>query len=521
MKAKATSRSLRVLRVAARRTWRRVSRRSLSGKPLSRRGQPLNVVERAKRNARKRGVALILVLGSLAILAVMLTEFQDETSADLGHALSERDGIKAEYAAKSGVNLARLLIAAEPTIRKAVAPLFMMMRRGPPQIPVWEFADQVLGAFNDKEGAQKFRVLAGTGLAEGENLGMDGAGFEIVIVDEDSKLNLNSAAKGDAFSQQRLALQVLGLLAGPQYDPLFEERDSRGNFHSREDLCSAIVDWTDPDFDKFPCDISGQFVAAGAEDNSYQLLDPRYERKNAAFDSMDELHLVSGISDDIWASFIEPDPLDPKKRVATVWGQGKVNVNTANAQTLLAIICGSAVEGTPLCIDPVEQAKFLTVVGMLRSLTAGAPMFSSEKGFVSALKGKGMFGSVMTALEMQPIVFRSDDEVMKSVSAESKVFSIYATGKATSGTRKTLRRIHAVVDFRGAPVPPDLGVLLAAAAKTGEAQANTGQMSDEQIRQQQQAALPPGQLPEGATEDTLQGAFRPDPGGRIIYYRNE
>jgi general secretion pathway protein K len=486
------------------------------------RGERLTRSQRFKRSARARGVALVLVLGSLAILAVMLTEFQDETSADLGHALSERDGIKAEYAAKSGLNLARLLIASEPTIRKAVAPLFMMMRRGPPQIPVWEFADQILGAFNDKTGAQRFRSLVGTGLAEGENLGLDGAGFELIVVDEDSKLNLNGAAKGDAFSEQRLAAQILGLLAGPQNNPLFEQRDAKGNFHSREDICSAIVDWTDPDADSFPCDISGQFVASGSEDNFYQMLQPGYERKNAAFDSLDELHLVRGMSDDVWSVFIEPDPLDPKKRVATVWGQGKVNVNTANAQTLLAIICGSAVEGTPLCIDPIEAAKFLTVVGMLRSLTAGAPMFSSEKGFVAALKGKGMFGSVMTALEMQPITFRSDDEVIKSVSAESKVFSIYATGSATSGTRRTQRQIHAVVDFRGAPEPPDIAKLIAAANKAGGDGSSTSlDLSDEQLRQQQQAALPQGSLPDGATEDALKAAFRPDPAGRIIYYRNE
>ncbi|HEX2730811.1 MAG TPA: type II secretion system protein GspK [Polyangiaceae bacterium] len=491
-----------------------------------RRPRRLTVFERGK---RRRGVALVLVLGSLAILAVMLTEFQDETSADLGHALSERDGIKAEYAAKSGLNLARLLIASEPTIRKAVAPLFMMMRRGPPQIPVWEFADQVLGAFNDAEGASQFKSLTGIALTQGQNLGLEGAGFEIVVVDEDSKLNLNSAAKGDAFSQQRMAVQILGLLAGPQNNPLFDQKDSRGNFNTRQDVCSALVDWSDPDVDQFPCDISGQFVQPGAEDNFYQLLEPPYERKNGAFDSLDELHMVRGINDDFWAAFIEPDPLDPKKRVATVWGQGKVNVNTANAQTLLAVICGSAVENTPLCVDPLEQTKFLTVVGLIRTLTSGAPMFSSEKGFVQALKGQGMFGSVMTALQMQPVVFRSDDEVAKGISAESKVFSIYATGTATSGTRKTIRRIHEVVDFRGAPAPPNLLALAAAAASSaggGSAPPmDPSQMDPTQqaalMQQAGQAALPPVNLPEGATADALQGAFRPDPGGRVIYYRNE
>ncbi len=464
-----------------------------------------------RRRRQERGVALVLVLGSLAILSVMLTEFQDETSADLGHALSERDGVKAEFAAKSGIELSRLLIAAEPTIRKALAPLFMMMRRGPPQIPVWEFASSVLGAFNDERGAKDFQGLAGVGVSEGENLGIEGAGFEIQIVDEDSKLNLNGAARGDAFSQQRLAIQIMGLVSGLQYNPLFEERDANGNFTTREQVCSAIIDWTDPDQDNFPCDLSGQFVASGAEDSSYQLLTDPYERKNAAFDSLEELHLVRGVGDDFWSAFIEPDPLNPRKRVATVWGQGKVNVNTANPQTLLAVICGAAKEGTPLCFDEAEQVKFLSVLGLLQSLVPGVPMFSSPKSFISALQGKGMFGSVMTALEMQPIELRPANDLDKAISTESKVFSIYATGIAEAGTRRTLRRVHAVVDFRGAPSPVDL------LAALGEEGLPPGQDPREAL----QDARGKPDLPDGATEEALSGAFRPDPAGRIIYYRNE
>src|SRR6478609_8553510 len=80
-----------------------------------------------RRRRSQRGVALIMVLGTLTILTVMLTEFQDETSAEVGSAMTARDAVRAEYAAKSAVNLTRLLIAAEPTIRKSVALFFMAM----------------------------------------------------------------------------------------------------------------------------------------------------------------------------------------------------------------------------------------------------------------------------------------------------------------------------------------------------------------------------------------------------------
>src|SRR5512141_514300 len=57
---------------------------------------PLSV--RRRRRDRKRGVALLLVLAALAVLTVMLTEFQDEASAEFGNATAERDALKAEYA---------------------------------------------------------------------------------------------------------------------------------------------------------------------------------------------------------------------------------------------------------------------------------------------------------------------------------------------------------------------------------------------------------------------------------------
>jgi len=105
-----------------------------------------------KRRRNQRGVALILVLGSIAIMTVMLTEFQDEATSELSSALADRDALKAEYLAKSGVNLSRLLIASEPIIRQGLSIFSLMLGQKPAQVPVWEFSDRILGAFNDKDG---------------------------------------------------------------------------------------------------------------------------------------------------------------------------------------------------------------------------------------------------------------------------------------------------------------------------------------------------------------------------------
>ena len=75
------------------------------------------ISKRRRTRQRKRGIALVMVMGAIAILTVMLAEFQDETSAELAAATAQRDGVQAEYMAKSAVNLSRLLIASEPSMR--------------------------------------------------------------------------------------------------------------------------------------------------------------------------------------------------------------------------------------------------------------------------------------------------------------------------------------------------------------------------------------------------------------------
>src|SRR5262245_40733191 len=164
---------------------------------------------RRKRKARERGIALVMVMGAIAILTVMLAEFQDETSAELAAALAQRDGVQAEYMARSAVHLSRLLIASEPTMRKAIAPLFQMMKKTPPQLPVWEFSDRLLGAFNDEEASKDFSKTIGVDISQGKNLGMPGGRYELVIVDEDAKINVNQAASNQ-FAQIRIAKELMG-----------------------------------------------------------------------------------------------------------------------------------------------------------------------------------------------------------------------------------------------------------------------------------------------------------------------
>jgi general secretion pathway protein K len=370
------------------------------------------------------------------------------------------------------------------------------MRRTPPQLPVWQYADRILGAFNDKEAGKDFAGLSGLDLSRGKNLGLKGGRFEIVIVDEDSKINVNMGAANE-IAHLRLAKQLMGRMAPIQYNPLFDQRDATGNYNDRLSTCSALIDWADNDEQLYSCDVTNAPSSNSVEDGWYQLLPKPYRRKNAPYDSLEELHMVRGVTDDFWATFVDPDPTNPQKREMTVWGQGTVNVNTANALTLYALVCSGAPQA-PLCTDASQMQMFVMGVLMAQGISMGAPLFGSPGDFIATMKGQGMLGPLLTGMGMKPVTFQSEGDFGKSISTESKVFSIYAVGVVKGYRRETRVRIHAVVDFRAAPSLANLRSL--AASPTTPATAASATAS-------------------GQTSQTaITSALQPSIGGQILYF---
>jgi len=485
------------------------------------------------RRKQQRGVALIMVLSTLTILSVMLTEFQQDTSAELGSAMSERDAVQAEYSARSAIALTRLVIAAEPTIRQGLGFLLAMMRMENVQIPVWEHADLLLSVFNDEKSSKEFGATIGGSFAQTKGLGLPGTKFEVVIVDEDSKLNFNYAARGTVASGMVVTNQFMSLVRGEQYDRIFDGRDVEGNFKDRRIVCSAIVDWADPNADAEPCTPELATAAqTAAEDTFYEGLKRPYARKNAAFDSLEELHLVRGVDEEFWNTFIDPDPDNPKKRIVTVWGSDKVNINTANGITLAALVCQYA-QASPACSDPIMRAKIVSAIEMVRGFAPGMPIFRGPNSFIKALSfdpsAAATQGAAGAMPDMAQMFFQMmglpplqiNGAVLKDrIKVKSDIFSVYAKGIVKSGRRETTTRVHAVIDFRGAPPPGQLhpqqdelvkAGLLQAAAMTSATAAPS-------------ASAAPSNLPEGMdpalfTPESIISAFQASAGGQIIYYR--
>lgn len=475
--------------------------------------------KRRKRNADRRGVALLMVLGAITVLTVFLTELQQETSAGFAAALADRDALQAEYLAKSAVNLSRLLIASEPQIRTSI-PLPIPFK----QLPVWEFSDVALGPFNDETGMSAFAGMLSVDTSTGKGLGLTNGRFEVKIVDEDSKININRASPITDIDLDR---QLISLMQSPQNAPLFEGRDLDNQFSDMNTVCGAITDWADQDENLSSCYVGSQAQgASGAEDNFYQTIGLDYRRKNAAYDSLEELRLVRGMGDDFWGTFVDPNPDDPKARVLTVWGQKAINVNSANPQILLSAACSvcsggiggsssNAAQGLALCIDPMIQAQFISLLGVLR--TFPIPIFTKNSDFPNLLKTGnigGPMGSMLGPM-LAPLMAQAglpcglNAGANKQFTVTSRVFSIYADGIVPGRKRTTRVRVHAVIDTRasnpltGQGPNGTTGSALNAGASGGTGGSGGSSGSADQT------AVDPIQL------------LNSSPMGRVVYYRIE
>lgn len=119
------------------------------------------------------------------------------------------------------------------------------------------------------------------------------------LVDEERRLNLNKAPLAVL---ERLILQQAGV------------RQEEAGI-----IASAIIDWVDAD---------NELLVNGAEDFYYLGRSPAYECKDGPFESVEELLLVRGMT---------PEILERIRAQVTVFGEGAVNLNTADAAVLSAL----------------------------------------------------------------------------------------------------------------------------------------------------------------------------------------
>ena len=120
------------------------------------------------------------------------------------------------------------------------------------------------------------------------------------IIDEERKININKAKRGVI----EHLFRILGL-----------------SEMKAQNLSASIVDWRDKDSEL-------STPLGSAEDGYYRNLVDPYEAKDADFEVLDELLLVKEMTVEIF---------DEIKDFITIYGGGKVNINTASESVLLSL----------------------------------------------------------------------------------------------------------------------------------------------------------------------------------------
>lgn len=247
----------------------------------------------------EKGIALILVLVVIVLLVSLVVDFSYTMRVDLTLAANLRDEIKALYTARSGTEVARLMLKEDD--------------------PVYDSLDEDWAQFTEHPGF----------------ISQDDEGrFQGTIEDEASKIAINELVTEEGGVDEDRLKQLTRLFELLELDL---------------DLIDPIVDWLDPDDRPRPL---------GAEDEYYQGLSPPYPCKDSPLSAVEELLLVKGITEDIFYGDEEKKGL---VHYLTTFSEGKVNINTAPS-LVLQILSDSIDEGlAQALIDYRQEEPFKTV----------------------------------------------------------------------------------------------------------------------------------------------------------------
>lgn len=422
----------------------------------------------ARRDRRQRGVALIIAVVAITILTVVATEFAYNTRVDLQLAANQRDEVQAVYMARSGVALSRLLLRFQKQVDQTPIPnlggMLSQLTGGAGgaaaggqqpasslNIQLWKLARvdcHMLkglvagGGAGEEDDAPSAPPLHEDDEGQGElslapvrrSFGGFSGCFLATIQDEEEKLNLHrlNAGAGDALPT---AMRLMDLLGDKRFEFLFSREDANGVRVMPQDVIIAIKDWVDEDktqsaFD--PNNAVSPFAAGFSDENgSYSRFDPRYEAKNARFDSMDELYRVHGVNDRFMAAFRDRLTVYPDIN-------SKPNVNTDDPMMMAMAILSAAdpARPDPRLKDPVFVQEVIT---RIRAARAFSFFGMGVADFVSAVESAGI------AVNPQ---LKANVAGNRLLGDKSNTFSIKSVGEAGS-VQKTITAVVRLDDGLG------------------------------------------------------------------------
>ena len=239
-------------------------------------------------NYNKKGGALLISLFILIILSIIVGSLAVEMSIEGMLQSNKKKKYKAEILAQSGIDFAKAIIEKQDEAQEL------------------EINDMT----EDKDDFMKNALFLKRGLNVLLDLSVTNMG--------NIKINIQTAETG----------RNINKLNRNQLIEIFE----MANIPSTEwnELVDCLHDWIDP---------GDLHRLNGAESDDQFYLDKGYKVKNSFVDSIEELLLIKNWNNDILygrESDEEGDAIFGISDLLTVWGDGKVNLNTASTNLLLS-----------------------------------------------------------------------------------------------------------------------------------------------------------------------------------------
>lgn len=261
---------------------------------------------------QQSGAALLMAIFTITMLSIIANEISYESNVELIVATHSVNQVKAHYAAKAGVEISLLRIQ---IFRKAASAL-----EGQDAIPK-SMIDMIWNTPfvwpppipEDTSLVDKDQIQSAIKASNMEST------YYATIEGESGKIDINDLASPSKVIAASVRAQLLQIFASRmENDEEFSERFRGFDF---ERLMNNITDWTDENTES---------LNGGDESSNYADIDAGDAKipPNAPFKTIQELHMVSGMTDEIF------EILAPR---ITVFGSKGINVNQADKDILMSL----------------------------------------------------------------------------------------------------------------------------------------------------------------------------------------
>lgn len=236
----------------------------------------------------KKGAALIVALWTLVILSLIVSSFAFEVNLEGMLVSYKRKKFRAEMMALSGVEYAKAILDKQQEAKEI----------------------EIEDMDEDKDGFMQAALHIKRGLSTSSTIEFEGGGkFTVTLASAEAGRNINLLTR-----HQWLEILEMANVPSSDWDTMID----------------CLEDWIDQ---------GDSHGLNGAESDDPYYQDLGYPVKNGPLDSIEELLLIKGWGPDILYGKLDDEDSDQIFGIAdilTVWGDGKVNLNTASTDVLLS-----------------------------------------------------------------------------------------------------------------------------------------------------------------------------------------